>query len=95
MAQLNLRIDDNLKAQGEQLFGDLGLSMSAAVTAFIRQSVREGGIPFMITTRTSNVPNAETLAAMQEIEDMRSGKLHKQPQSVESLFEELGINVDG
>ena len=94
MAQLNLRIDDNLKVQGEKLFEVLGLSMSAAVTAFISQSVREGGIPFVITTRTANIPNAETLAAMQEIEDMRSGKLQKRPQNVESLFEELGINVD-
>ena len=68
--------------------------MSAAVTAFISQSVREGGIPFAITTRTANVPNAETIVAMQEIEDMRSGKLQKKPQSVESLFEELGVNVN-
>ena len=95
MAQLNLRIDDNLKAQGEKLFEVLGLSMSAAVTAFISQAVREGGIPFAITTRTAHVPNAETLAAMQEIEDMRNGKLPKQPQSVENLFEELGIDVNG
>ena len=94
MAQLNLRIDDNLKAQGEQLFEVLGLSMSAAVTAFISQAVREGGIPFAITTKTATVPNAQTLAAMQEIEDMRSGKLKKQPQSVDSLFKELGIDAD-
>ena len=94
MAQLNLRIDDDLKAQGEQLFGALGLSMSAAVTAFISQSVREGGIPFALTTKTAYVPNTETIAAMQEAEDMRSGKRPKHSQNVESLFEELGINVD-
>jgi addiction module antitoxin, RelB/DinJ family len=95
MAQVNLRIDDNLKAQGEMLFEALGLSMSDAVSVFISQAVREGGIPFALTTRTAHVPNAETLAAMQEIEDMRNGKFPKPPQSLENLFKELGIDVDG
>jgi len=31
-------------------------------------------------------PNAATLAAMQEIEDMRSGRLPKNPQSVEDFI---------
>jgi len=95
MAQVNLLIDDNLKAQGEMLFEALGLSMSDAVSVFISQAVREGDIPFALTMRTAHVPNAEILAAMQEIEDMRNGKFPKQPQSVENLFEELGIDVDG
>ena len=38
--------------------------------------------------------NAETLTAIQEIEDMKAEKLPKSSQSVENLFEELEINID-
>ncbi|MCL2756518.1 MAG: type II toxin-antitoxin system RelB/DinJ family antitoxin [Coriobacteriia bacterium] len=48
MAQVNIRIDDALKEEGERLFGELGLNFSTAVSIFVRQSVREGGIPFVI-----------------------------------------------
>lgn len=46
MAQVNIRMDDNLKEQADHLFDELGLNMSTAVNIFIRQVVRQGGIPF-------------------------------------------------
>jgi len=61
--------------------------MTTAFNIFLRQSIRQGKIPFEISL---NQPNATTLAAMQEIEDMRSGKLPKHPQSVESFIQEMG-----
>ena len=54
---------------------------------FLRQVVRQGRIPFEIAT---DIPNAETLAAMKEMDDMISGKIpSKRYSSVEELFEEL------
>ena len=50
MAQVNIRIDDDIKSKAEALFDEMGLSMSTAVNMFVRQSVRQGGIPFEITT---------------------------------------------
>lgn len=49
MAQISMRMDDDLKKQAEALFEDLGLSMSSAFTVFVKQSLRQGGIPFEIT----------------------------------------------
>ena len=49
MAQVNIRIDDKLKEEGERLFKELGLSFSSAVSVFISQAVRERAIPFRIT----------------------------------------------
>ncbi|MFZ3131659.1 MAG: type II toxin-antitoxin system RelB/DinJ family antitoxin [Desulfosporosinus sp.] len=86
MAQINIRIDDDLKARADALFDELGLNMTTAFNIFIRQTVRQGGIPFEISV---NVPNAETRAAMQEIEDIRNGKIPKKPQSVESFIQEM------
>lgn len=52
MANINvtIRIDDQLKEQADQLFDDLGLSFTTAINVFVKQSLREGRIPFEITT---------------------------------------------
>lgn len=44
-----LRIDENLKRDCEAVFADLGLNMTSAVTIFLRQVVRQRGIPFAVT----------------------------------------------
>jgi DNA-damage-inducible protein J len=49
MAQVNIRIDDTLKEEAERLFEELGMNISTAFTVFIRQALRQRGIPFTIT----------------------------------------------
>lgn len=63
---VTLRIDPNLKKEADILFQDLGLNLSTAFNIFLRQSVREQKIPFTIT---KDVPNARTLAAMDDAEN--------------------------
>lgn len=46
MANLNIRVDDTLKKQAEAVFSELGISLSAATTMFLKQVVRYNGIPF-------------------------------------------------
>ena len=46
---MNLRIDKNLKKDAEKLFDSLGINMTTAINIFLRQSVRDQGIPFQIT----------------------------------------------
>ena len=46
MANLNIRVDDTLKQQAELIFSELGISLSAATTMFLKQVVRYNGIPF-------------------------------------------------
>ena len=54
MANVNItiRMDEHLKEQADELFSDLGLSMSAAFTMFAKQAVREQRIPFEIKRNT-------------------------------------------
>ena len=47
---MNLRIDKELKQQAEELFANLGINMTTAINIFLRQSVRDQGIPFRVTT---------------------------------------------
>ena len=87
-----VRMDAELKKQAEELFSELGLSMSAAMTVFLKQAVYEHGIPFEIRRE---VPNAQTLAAMREADDILSGKIKtKSYKSARELFDELDMEDD-
>lgn len=46
MAYLNVRIDDSLKKEVDIVLNDLGITMTAGITAFLKQIVRRKGIPF-------------------------------------------------
>ena len=60
---LNIRTDAEIKAAAEQLFEALGLSMSTAVNIFLRQAIRQGGLPFEVKL---DIPNETTAAAIAE-----------------------------
>ncbi|MEN6411383.1 MAG: type II toxin-antitoxin system RelB/DinJ family antitoxin [Veillonellales bacterium] len=62
---ISIRMDADLKAQADALFAELGMNLSTAFNIFVRQSLREGRIPFDISL---NQPNAETIAALLEAE---------------------------
>ncbi|MDO5022826.1 MAG: type II toxin-antitoxin system RelB/DinJ family antitoxin, partial [Eubacteriales bacterium] len=62
---ISIRMDSDLKAQADSLFAELGMNISTAFNIFVRQSLREGKIPFEISTMR---PNKETVAAMLEAE---------------------------
>ncbi|MBQ2284779.1 MAG: type II toxin-antitoxin system RelB/DinJ family antitoxin [Clostridia bacterium] len=84
---MSIRMDTELKKQAEVMLADMGLNMTTALNMFLRQVVRQGKIPFEIAT---DIPNAETLAAIQEMDDMMSGRIPaKKYSSVDELFEDL------
>lgn len=49
MAQISLRVDDDVKRGAEQTFDDIGLSMSTAINIFLKKVARERRIPFELT----------------------------------------------
>ena len=70
-ATLSIRIDPDVKARAEALFGSFGISVGDAVNIFLYQSLREGGLPFeMKLPRYS----AEMEEAMREARDLAEGK---------------------
>ena len=64
----NVTIDEVTKKKAQVLLADFGMDLSTAVNIFLKQMVYEGSFPFPITR---NIPNAVTLAAMKETEEMR------------------------
>ena len=76
MAQVNIRIDDGLKEKADSLFEELGLNMTTAVNMFVRQVVRQGGIPFDITIKTDPFFSESNMRVLrQSIKEADEGKL--------------------
>lgn len=86
---MSIRLDTELKKQADTMLSDMGLNMTTAMNIFLRQVVRQGRIPFEIAT---DIPNAETLAAIQEVDDMVNGKISaKKYASTDELFKDLEL----
>lgn len=84
---MSIRMDTELKKQADAMLADMGLNMTTAMNMFLRQVVRQGRIPFEIAT---DIPNAETVVAIQEMDDMISGKIPaKKYSSTDELFKDL------
>ena len=73
MAQISLRVDDEVKRSAERTLGDIGLSMSAAINIFLKTVARENRIPFELSADPfyckENIAELEKRAA-----DVRSDK---------------------
>ena len=83
---VTIRMDSQLKAQAEALFSELGLNLSTAFGIFLRQSIREGRIPFSISL---NKPNQETIAALLEAERIAKDPSIKGYDNLEELLADL------
>ena len=83
---INIRMDSDLKAQADALFGELGMNLSTAFNIFVRKSIRDGGIPFEITL---NQPSKDTIAAMLEAERIARDPSVKGYNDLDELFAEL------
>ncbi len=85
-SNISIRMDADLKTQADKLFAELGMNMSTAFNIFVRQSLREGKIPFDISL---NQPNKETIAAMMEAERIAKDPSAKGYDNLDALFADL------
>ena len=46
---ISIRMDSDLKAQADRLSGEFGMNLTTVFNIFVRQSLREGRIPFEIS----------------------------------------------
>ena len=83
---ISIRMDADLKAQADALFGELGMNITTAFNIFVRQALREGRIPFDISL---NQPNRETLAALMEAERIAKDPNVMGYTDLDELFDDL------
>jgi DNA-damage-inducible protein J len=80
---ISARIDPDLKKKAEQVFRELGLTSSQAITLFYKQVELQGGLPFMV-----KIPNDVTMEAL---EAARTRNNLEDFNAVEDLFDDLEI----
>ncbi len=83
---ISIRMDSELKQEADALFAEFGMNLSTAFNIFVRQTLREGRIPFDISL---NKPNKETIAAMLEAERIAHDPTVKGYTDLDELFADL------
>ena len=75
MAQISLRVDDEVKHNAEKTLDAIGLSMSAAINIFLKTVARENRIPFELSADPfcleNNIHYLENI-----MQDVKKGKAH-------------------
>lgn len=74
MAQINIRVDDEIKKQAENVCNDIGISLSSAINIYLKKLGREYKIPFEVSAdpfySEKNIKYLE-----QKFEEYKSGKI--------------------
>ncbi len=82
-AVITTRIEPGDKQEAEAILAQLGLTMSQAISIYIKQLILRRGLPF-----TVNIPNQDTMDAIQE--SLKPGNLSGFD-NLDDLFEDLEI----
>lgn len=92
MANVNvtIRMEESMKRQADELFSDLGMSLSGAINVFLRQALREQAIPFQIGR---DVPNKDTVEALEEVKRLKNDPNKKLYNSFAELLREVEADV--
>jgi DNA-damage-inducible protein J len=83
-ARISSRIDADLKTEAEAILEELGVKPSQAITMFYTQIKRQRGLPLDL-----KIPNAETIAAIEEVKDPKRRKNLKSFSNVKELMDDL------
>jgi DNA-damage-inducible protein J len=88
-AMVHVRVDEQIKTQAAETLAAMGLSVSDAVRVLLTRIAAEKELPF-----TLRVPNAETLAAMKEADEIarnHSARFSRAEELFASLEKDSGI----
>ena len=87
----NINLDPDLKKSAQELFSDLGMDLTTAVTIFLKQAVLNQGIPFEIKRE---IPNQTTINALNEFYEMKEHpKKYKRYSSFKEAMNEVLNNA--
>ncbi len=66
--KINVTVDEKTKQAVETLLDEMGLNMTSAINIYLKKILIEQRIPFEVSAKA---PNAVTVAAMDEFEEMK------------------------
>jgi len=75
---MNIRMDSKIKQQAQELFAEFNLDMTTAVNMFLRQAIRQQGIPFALQLDPFySKENQERLLKAAERMEKNGGTIHE------------------
>lgn len=83
-----IRIEEDLKKQAVELFGQLGMDMSSAMNIFLKQCVLRGGLPFNVELPKYKT---EVLEAMEEAKRVSKDPNTKKYSSFSEALEDMDL----
>lgn len=89
MANLNIRIDDNLKNDVNKILRRLGLNASDAVRIFFTRICGERGIPFELKLPDQSYEKWANRAISDAEEDIYAGRISEPFNTVDELISSL------
>ena len=96
-ANVNARIDQNIKTQAEAILSRIGLPRSVAIDAFYRQIIIHGGIPFPLTITEPRFPARDTMTVAEFDRMMAAGLAQAKADEsfdVDEVFDELEAGLE-
>lgn len=86
---IQVRVEDALKKEADELFTDLGFDTPTAIRIFLKLAVKRRGLPFEVTQLQSQ-PNAETISALEDVKAKRNliGPFNQVQDLMASLLED-------
>ena len=97
-ANVNARIDHNIKTQAEAILTQLRLPRSVAIDAFYRQIIIHGGLPFSLTIPESKLPAYDDMSVAEFNQMMTTGLAQAKADDsfdMDEVFEELEAGLEG
>lgn len=89
MTTIQVRIDEKTKRSAKRVLDKLGIDMSTAIKAYLKQISIRKGMPFRLVTQNGLTP-AEERAILKASKEAKQGKnVSRWFDSVEEMFEEL------
>ena len=89
-ANVNVRIQENIKEQAEKILSQIGLSRAVAIDLFYRQIIMNNGIPFSLTVPKKQVPILDTMSEEEFHTMMNKGMQqvkNNESQDMENVFD--------
>ncbi|WP_315288702.1 type II toxin-antitoxin system RelB/DinJ family antitoxin [Leptotrichia massiliensis] len=84
MSATTINIDEETKKEAQELFKDLGMNLTTAINIFLKQAIRERGLPFYVGQAKYK---DEVYQAMKDAEQGKN--LSKGYNDVEEMFEDI------
>ena len=84
MSATTINIDEETKKEAQELFKDLGMNLTTAINIFLKQAIRERGLPFYVGQAKYK---DEVYQAMKDAEQGKN--LSKCYNDVEEMFEDI------